>query len=624
MGEHAMSLDIMKMQILEVGLLILAAYIGGKLARKFRIGEVIGQILGGVLVGPHFLELIHRFLVSHPELKGMKIFRPIYHFYSRGGFDQYYEILESYHFFVFLFLGIIAFSIGEELHRDRLRQVGIKATVICLFQGVLTFGLLAGGFLLFFPDQFDWINACLIGSIGIATAPALTFVLMNKLKIEGSLRNILANIVVLDDIIEVIFFSIFLGIALKRGKELSFWDLTWHVTLELALAALIGFGIFLMLHLLIKQSASKNEEEERDDEHTFLSTVLSEHPTPSVEILLIMVGIIAVGIAIAIHFDLPFLITAVVAGFLISNFHSHAIFDSLKIENVMPIFNLMFFAIIGSSVRLESFSSTTLVYVIAYLALRSSGKLFGNWAGAKMTKQDPKITASLPKLMLPQAGMAAVETILVASVLGHGGGGTLIFDTIIPALVVFELGGAWLSEKTLLRWRQWTIGEQEAMRGRHRAPDFDNLSSLLGERFVEMMATTREEAIFELAQEMVREGIIHETAVVTNAILEREKLASTGIGEGIAFPHCRIAAVNQVTAACGLLRHPVGWNAPDDQPVDVLFMILAPENQPEQHLKALKSIASVARDENFREGLRKAMKNRNIPDWVNGLGKLNA
>jgi len=614
MGEHAMSLEVMKMQIFEIGLLILAAYVGGKVARRLRIGEVIGQILGGVLVGPHFLELVHRFLLSHQSLRSITVFRPIYHFYA-SGFDTYYEILESYHFFVFLFLGIIAFSIGEELHRDRLRRVGARATFICVLQGLLTFVFLMLGFKLLFPSSFNWVHACLIGSIGIATAPALTFVLMNKLRIEGTLRNILANIVVLDDIIEVIFFSIFLGIAVKSGHRLSVLSLTWNVVWELLLATFIGVAIYLVLKFTIRPALDDDHHHEEGDERTFLSTVLSEHPTPSVEILLIMVGIIAVGIAVAIHFDLPFLITAVVAGFLISNYHSHAIFDSLKIENVMPIFNLLFFAIIGASVRLESFSADTILYVLVYLALRSAGKLLGNWAGARITGQDPKITASLPKLMLPQAGMAAVETILVATMLGAQNGGLLIFNTIIPALVIFELGGAWLSERTLIRWKHWTVGEREALRTQREADGY-SLASLVEDRVVTMLATSREEAVFELAQEMVRKGILAETLPITSAVLEREKLAGTGIGGGVAFPHCRLASIDTTYVACGMLRHPVDWRAPDGQPVDLLFLICTPERHPEQHLMALKAIAAAVRGEGFRAGLRQAVQGGTVADFL--------
>lgn len=601
----------MKLQILELGLLILSAYVFGLLARKAKIGEVIGQIFGGIIVGPHFLELIHRVLEKYQYLHRFEILKPIYHFYN-SEFSEYSQILESYHFFVFLFLGMIAFSLGEELHRDRLRQVGIKAVIICLIQGLLTFLLLALGFKFVF--KFEWINALILGSIGIATAPALTFVLMSKLKITGSLKNILANIVVLDDIMEVIFFSVFLGIAVakKNGEHLSVAHLSLHVGKELFLVSLIGFIIFLVFKLTVRERVVEDEDSKYGEEgKSFLSTVLSEHPTPSVEILLIMVGVIALGISISIHFQLPFLITSVVAGFLISNFHHNAIFESLKIENVMPIFNLMFFAIIGASVRLESFTGNTLLFALGYIILRSTGKIAGNWLGARLTGQDSKIVAALPKLMLPQAGMAAVETILVATLLADKGGFE-IFNTIIPALVIFELGGAYLSEKTLIKWKTWTVGQAEALKS--RIPDDEySMEVLIEDRVFDMMATTQEEAVFEMAQIMVKQGIIHETSEITFSIAEREKLGSTAIGNGIAIPHCRIPAIQRPFIACGLLKNKMYWNEKDKEPVNLLFLILSPEEKPEYHLKAVKTIAAtMSKHNNLYDELMDSMRKQNM------------
>ncbi len=591
----------MKMQIFEIGLLILAAYAGGRAAQKLKIGEVVGQIIGGVLVGPHFLELLHRILLHYDFLRSLAVFKPIYHFYD-SRFSEYSKVLESYHFFVFLFLGIIAFSIGEELHRDRLRQVGLGAAIICILQAFLTFALGFLGFWLIF--RFSVINALLMGSIGIATAPALTFVLMNKLKIEGRLKNILANIVVLDDVIEVIFFSIFFGIALalQRGTSVSALHLSAGIAEELVFAALIGTVIFLILKVTIRK---KLPQEEGTEEHDFLSQVTSAHPTPSVEILLVITGIVAIGISVAIEFDLPFLITAVVAGFLVSNFHSHALFDSLKIENVMPLFNLMFFAIIGSSVRVESLSLASLPYVLGYLAFRTAGKLFGNWAGCRITGQDDKISACLPKLMLPQAGMAAVETIMVATALAQSGGGKL-FDTIIPALVIFELVGAWLSEKTLIKWKNWIVGEKEVLASPGTTGERGSLSYLIDGRFCSLGSSTREEAIAALGEYCVEKGIVPEMEIITNPVKEREKLVSTAVGKGIAFPHCRISGVDHAVVVCGILDTPVDWDAPDNKRVDLVFLIISPEERPEEHLKAIRTLGIALQDEGFADRMKNA------------------
>ena len=520
-------------------------------------------------------------------------------------------IFEDFHFFVFLFLGIIAFSLGEELHRDRIKQVGAKAIYICILQAMLTWLLLSFGFHYIF--KFEWINSFLIGSIGIATAPALIFILMTKLKIEGQLKSILANIVVLDDIIEVIFFSVFLSIAsgLKAGGELSGGHIVLHVVEEFAAAILIGTIIFLVLKLSLKTGRAAEGDADEDD--TFIMTLLSKHPTPSVEILLVITGILSVGLAVAINFNLPFLITAVIAGFLISNFHSHTIFDSLKIGNVMPIFNLLFFGIIGSSVRLESFSVDSLLFIAGYIVLRSTGKLFGNYIGCRITGQDPKITASLPKLMLPQAGMAAVETILVMTVL-RGAGGEEIFNTVIPALVIFELGGAYLSEKTLIKWKTWTTGELDVLsnRGDNSLAERD-FSSLVGNRVLKMLATTKEQAVFELSKLIAEERGITDISILTAPVLEREKLGSTSIGGGVAFPHCRSEFVDQVMVVCGVPENNIEWKTMDGQPLKLIFLIVSPAARPDEHLEALKSLSILLASESFKDDLIRAVQQDRWP-----------
>ncbi len=592
------------MQIFEMGLLILAAYAGGRLAHKLKIGEVVGQIIGGVLVGPHFLELLYKAILHFDPSRNSVLFTPIYHFYD-SRFAEYSEVLESYHFFVFLFLGIIAFSIGEELHRDRLRQVGLGPVLICILQALLTFLLGFLGFWLIF--DFSLINSLLIGSIGIATAPALTFVLMNKLKIEGRLKNILANIVVLDDVIEVIFFSVFFGIAIvmQKGESLSGIHLAAGIAEELFFAVLIGVVIFLILKFTIRKKLPAEEAGEQGED--FLSRVMSAHPTPSVEILLVITGIVAIGISVAIEFDLPFLITAVVAGFLVSNFHSHALFDSLKIENVMPLFNLLFFAIIGSSVRVESFSLESLPFVLGYIVLRSGGKLFGTWAGCRLTGQDNKITACLPKLMLPQAGMAAVETILVATVLAESGG-EVLFNTIIPALVVFELVGASMSEKTLIKWKNWVVGEKEALVRPGKDGGDLSLSGLVNGRIVKLSSGNRKDAIAELGKYCADAKLVSESGIVVNPVSEREKLASTAIGEGVALPHCRLGNLDHTIAVAGYMEEAVDWSAPDGKAVDLVFLLLSPDERPEEHLKAMSTISLALMEPGFIEALKKSFE----------------
>jgi nitrogen PTS system EIIA component len=83
---------------------------------------------------------------------------------------------------------------------------------------------------------------------------------------------------------------------------------------------------------------------------------------------------------------------------------------------------------------------------------------------------------------------------------------------------------------------------------------------------------------------------------VFDTILQRERLGSTGVGNGIAIPHGKLKELDQITGLFARLETPVDFEALDDQPVDLVFLLLAPEGAGADHLKALSRIARVLRD----------------------------
>ncbi|MCZ0944474.1 MAG: PTS sugar transporter subunit IIA [Gammaproteobacteria bacterium] len=90
-----------------------------------------------------------------------------------------------------------------------------------------------------------------------------------------------------------------------------------------------------------------------------------------------------------------------------------------------------------------------------------------------------------------------------------------------------------------------------------------------------------------------------------NALVEREHLGSTGLGEGVAVPHCRMKC-SQLMGALLSLTRPVNFDAPDGEPVDLLFILVAPQDEPSAHLEALASVAQVFGDPAERARLRSA------------------
>lgn len=83
---------------------------------------------------------------------------------------------------------------------------------------------------------------------------------------------------------------------------------------------------------------------------------------------------------------------------------------------------------------------------------------------------------------------------------------------------------------------------------------------------------------------------------IFDTILQRERLGSTGVGNGIAIPHGKLAGLDRITGVFARLETPVDFEALDDEPVDLVFLLLAPEGAGADHLKALSRIARVLRD----------------------------
>jgi PTS system nitrogen regulatory IIA component len=90
---------------------------------------------------------------------------------------------------------------------------------------------------------------------------------------------------------------------------------------------------------------------------------------------------------------------------------------------------------------------------------------------------------------------------------------------------------------------------------------------------------------------------------VYDALFAREKLGSTGLGQGIAIPHGRIKGLKEALGAFIRLAVPVPFEAPDGQPVRLLFVLLVPEAATEKHLQLLSELAQMFSDRAFRDGL---------------------
>ncbi|WP_045857301.1 PTS sugar transporter subunit IIA [Teredinibacter purpureus] len=101
------------------------------------------------------------------------------------------------------------------------------------------------------------------------------------------------------------------------------------------------------------------------------------------------------------------------------------------------------------------------------------------------------------------------------------------------------------------------------------------------------------------------------TALFQN-LVGRERLGSTGIGQGIAIPHCRFATKGETLCACLTLDTPIDFDAVDGEPIDLVFAMLVPEDAEDSHLQALATLAEALQNPSYVEELRACPNNHEL------------
>lgn len=134
------------------------------------------------------------------------------------------------------------------------------------------------------------------------------------------------------------------------------------------------------------------------------------------------------------------------------------------------------------------------------------------------------------------------------------------------------------------------------------------ITELLRKEYIleHLKAKNKEEVLAELAGVFTRGAIKFDSGAMLRILLEREKLGSTGIGDGIAIPHGKLAGLNEILVAFGRSRAGIAFEALDGKPVHLFFLLMAPENSAGQHLKVLAKISRMLKDGAFRKKLLEA------------------
>ena len=124
--------------------------------------------------------------------------------------------------------------------------------------------------------------------------------------------------------------------------------------------------------------------------------------------------------------------------------------------------------------------------------------------------------------------------------------------------------------------------------------------------FLNFEASNKEEAIEKFINALEKTGTIKEPNALKDALLEREKLGTTGVGNGIAMPHARSSAIKDLTVAFFRSEKGIDFKSMDSEPVHLVFLLLAPVTAGGPYLKLLAKISRLLRGDDFRTALMEA------------------
>ena len=180
--------------LLSLSVALFAGLMLSRVAKVLKLPAVTAYLVAGILIGPYLLGAL--------GVRGLG-------FISMEDIDTYSIIPD-------VALGFIAFSIGNEFRLSQLKQIGKQATVIGIFQAVLTTLVVDAaliGLHFIIPDKFPLPVAIVLGAIASATAPAATLMVVKQYKAKGPVSDILLPFVALDDAVGLVLFAVSFGVA---------------------------------------------------------------------------------------------------------------------------------------------------------------------------------------------------------------------------------------------------------------------------------------------------------------------------------------------------------------------------------------------------------------------------
>ncbi len=423
--------------LLSLSVALLAGLLLSRVAKKLSLPAVTAYLIAGILIGPYLLGAL-----GVPGL----------------GFISM-EDVDSYSIICDVALGFIAFSIGNEFRLSTLKKTGKQATVIGIFQAVITTLLVDAvliGVHFAMPDKLPLPAAIVLGAIASATAPAATLMVVRQYKAKGPLTDILLPIVALDDAVGLVLFAISFGIAKALiSGHIDLKSVILEPILEVVLSLGLGFVMGLLFTFCERFFHSRSKRLAMSTAFVLLTVALS--------MLQFEIG--------GVHIAFSSLLVCMMLGTVFCNIcdFSEELMDRLD-RWTAPLF-ILFFVISGAELELSVFEDWAIVVIgLIYILSRSAGKYLGAFSSAKAVKCDDHIVKYLGVTLLPQAGVALGMAIKAA---GLGTEGEIVANITLFAVLIYEIVGPTLTKIALLKAGDIKPEHRESSRGKidkHKNP----------------------------------------------------------------------------------------------------------------------------------------------------------
>ena len=405
--------------LLSIAFALLAGLLMSRVVKPLKLPAVTGYLVAGLLVGPFVLGKLGVDGIGFTNFDKVGALKPISD----------------------VALGFIAFAIGNEFRLKQLKTIGKQATIVAVFQALAATLLVDLGMLglhLLMPDKINVADCITLGAIATATAPAATLMVVNQYKAKGPLVDILLPIVALDDAVGLVVFAVSFGISksLISGAGVSLISVLVNPLLEVTASLVLGAALGLIYTWLERFFHSRSKR------------------------LCVAITFVIFAVSLSmIHLDFHDSEVQLSFSSLLVCMMMATVFCNIcpSSEELMaktdrwtaPLF-VLFFVISGAELDLSVFSNWVAVLVgIAYIVLRSTGKIFGASISSRMTHCSPTIQKWLGITLLPQAGVALGMSLTVSTQLGPDG--VVIRSIILFSVLIYELVGPMLTKIALTK-----------------------------------------------------------------------------------------------------------------------------------------------------------------------------